>query len=416
VLESLGLLEQNAFQQRLFWAALRAMQLGVRVDLERRAQITAELGLAIEDCDRFISDVLGHPLNVRSSPQMAGLFYGDLAQKPVMSRAKKNQPSHVSCDDEALQVVAKREPLLRSLVDKILHRRSLSVLKTSFAEARLGEDGRMRCSLNICGTETFRLSSSQDAFGSGLNLQTIPDENTKASVKAERRGESIPNIKAMFVPDPGYTFFNLDLDRADLHVVVWEADDAELKAVLRSGADIHAENAKVLGCDRELAKSFIHGTNYGGSSRTMAIVCGISTHIADAYQRRWFGAHPGIHRWHTEVERRLNATREVHNAFGYRRHYFGRLEGLLPEALAWIPQSCVSCAINRAWVHLYENQPDIQTLLQVHDSLAGQFKTLSAEPATASIKECCKVIIPYPHPLVIPTSLKTSPVSWGACA
>jgi DNA polymerase I-like protein with 3'-5' exonuclease and polymerase domains len=402
-------MEQNAFQQRLFWAALRAMQLGVRVDLERRAEITAELGSAIEDCDRFITDVLGHPLNVRSSPQMAGLFYGDLAQKPVMSRAKKNQPSHVSCDDEALQVVAKREPLLRPLVDKILHRRSLSVLKTSFAEARLGEDGRMRCSLNICGTETFRLSSSQDAFGSGLNLQTIPDENTKASVKAERRGESIPNIKAMFIPDPGYTFFNLDLDRADLHVVVWEADDAELKAVLRSGADIHAENAKVLGCDRELAKSFIHGTNYGGSSRTMAIVCGISTHVADAYQRRWFSAHPGIRRWHTEVERRLNSTREVHNAFGYRRHYFGRLEGLLPEALAWVPQSTVACVINRAWVDLYENRPDVQVLLQVHDSLAGQFSTGKAgQPASIPP-------VPYPDPLIIPVSMKTSTKSWGDC-
>jgi len=416
VLKSLGLEEQNAFQQRLFYAALRAMQLGVRVDLERRAQITAELGQEIEKCDEFITTVLGHPLNVRSSPQMAGLFYGDLAQKPVMSRAKKGILPHVSCDDEALQVVAKREPLLRPLVDKILHRRSLSVLKTSFAEARLGEDGRMRCSLNICGTETYRLSSSQDAFGSGMNLQTIPDDNTKASVKAGARGERIPNIKAMFIPDEGYTFFNLDLDRDDLHVVVWEAGDTELKAVLREGADIHAENAKVLGCDRELAKSFIHGTNYGGSSRTMAIVCGISTHIADQYQRRWFSAHPGIHRWHKEVERKLWATREVHNAFGYRRHYFGRIEGLLPEALAWIPQSCVACIINRIWVRLYENHPEnIQVLLQVHDSLAGQFKTSWVEPATANLT-LSNQIVPYPEPLTIPLSLKTSPVSWGMCA
>src|SRR5882762_1636647 len=102
VLTSLGLESQAAFQMRLFYAALRAMQLGVRVDLERRAQITAELGSAIEDCDKFISSVLGHPLNVRSSPQMAKLFYTDLAQKPVLSRAKKGQPPHVSCDDEAL--------------------------------------------------------------------------------------------------------------------------------------------------------------------------------------------------------------------------------------------------------------------------------------------------------------------------
>ena len=37
----------------------------------------------------------------------------------------------------------------------------------------------------------------------------------------------------MFVPDEGYLIADADLDRADLQVVVWEADDQDLKAKLR---------------------------------------------------------------------------------------------------------------------------------------------------------------------------------------
>jgi DNA polymerase I len=414
VLESLGLEGQAHFQMRLFYAALRAMQLGVRVDFERRAQIAQELKATIEECDEYIAGVLGHPLNVRSSTQMAKLFYEDLEQKAVMSKGTKNIPPHITCDDQALQTVAKREPLLGPLINKILHRRGLSVLQSTFIEARVGEDGRMRCSMNICGTETFRLSTSRDAFGSGLNLQTIPDAKTKASVKAGKRGEHIPNVKTIFVPDEGYTFFNLDLDRADLHVVVWEAEDNELKEMLRNGVDFHAENAKVLNCNRELAKSFLHGTNYGGSARTMAMNCGIPVHVADVMQTRWFSAHPGIKRWHARVQRMLIEKREVHNAFGYRRHYFDRPDSLLPEALAWIPQSTVACAINRAWVALTEEEPTVQVLLQVHDSLAGQFPN-DGMPYPDVIKTLSRITIPYPQYLTIPVSLKTSTESWGAC-
>lgn len=417
VLSSLGLEEQAAFQMRLFFAALRAMQLGVRVDLERRAQITQELSVAIEDCDRFISDVLGHPLNVRSSPQMAGLFYGDLAQKPVMSRAKKGQPPHVSCDDEALQVVAKREPLLRPLVDKILHRRSLSVLKTSFAEARLGEDGRMRCSMNICGTETFRLATSQDAFGSGLNMTTIPDSKTQTAIKAGLRGETVPNIKSMFIPDEGYTFFDLDLKKADLQIVAKEAEDKELMEILQDdSADVHAENAKLLGCDYKLARIWVHATNYGASAKTSAAHCGITLQTSELYRSRWFAAHPGILRWQKGIEAELHAKHEVSNIFGYRRHYFERIDGLLPEALAWKPQSTVACVINRAWVNLCEQLPEVQVLQQVHDSLAGQIPTSRVAALLPRIRELSTIQLPYPTPFSIPLSIKTSPASWGSCA
>lgn len=407
----------NDFQQRLFYAALRAMQLGVRIDMAKKQALSRQLVAAAEGTMEWIEDVVGHPLNPRSAPTMQKLFYEDFAQKVVMTRAKPGQPSRPTCDDEALELIGRREPLLAPLCNKILHWRSLMTLQDNFLSASVSEDdGRMRSSYNICGTETYRFSSSEDAFSSGMNLQNIPHKGSKSYLKAVERGETLPNLKLMFVPDPDWTFFEIDLERADLHVVVWEANDQEMKAVLREGADIHTENAKILGCNREMAKSWVHGTNYGGSPTTMARACGISIHMATQYQKRWFAAHPGILQWHIRVAAELNKLRCVSNKFGYVRHYFDRPDTLLPKALAWIPQSTVACVINRAWVNLYDNlYKDVHVLLQVHDSLAGQYPT-SRKFTPQLIRDYSRIIVPYPDPLIIPITMKTSTSSWGECA
>ena len=54
----------------------------------------------------------------------------------------------------------------------------------------------------------------------------------------------LPNVRVLYIPDAGYDFFNADLDRADLQVVIWEADDDDLRQMVAEGIDIHAENAK----------------------------------------------------------------------------------------------------------------------------------------------------------------------------
>jgi DNA polymerase I len=233
----------------------------------------------------------------------------------------------------------------------------------------------------------------------------------------------------------------MDLDRADLQVVAWEADDPVLKEALKLGVDLHLLNAyAITGREppdlarlveshedyegiragmkkgRQFAKSWCHGTNYGGKPRTMAAAAGITVYESELAQKRYFGRYPGILKWHERTMEQLNTKRYVENKFGYRRYYFDRLDSLLPEALAWVPQSTVACYINRVWVAIYDNVPDVWVLLQVHDSLAGQFPTHKAEFLKARMKEeAKKIIVPYDDPLIIPVGIKTSPVSWGDC-
>ena len=122
---------------------------------------------------------------------------------------------------------------------------------------------------------------------------------------------NLPNIRELFLPDPGYLIAEADLDRADLQVVIAEADDKDLREKCRLGVDLHIANGLDLFQKpippidelipshpnyhdhyernkkiRRFAKSFIHGTNYGGKAPTMAKASGCSVQEADRAQRR----------------------------------------------------------------------------------------------------------------------------------
>lgn len=451
--EHLGLGPVERRQQRLFWPVLSAMLRGVAVRKRAREAMAMEVQDALSVRESTLYQILGHSLNVNSPLQMQTLFYEDLKQPPVMKRvvAGGKVTMRPTCDDEALQRITAKEPLLRPITNAIADIRTLGKFHNDFILMPLDRDGRMRCSFNIAGDAagksapySYRLSSGKNAFGSGGNLQTIPSEKSKSSGKAAARGSldfKLPNIRTMYCPDPGHTIFDMDLDRADLQVVVWESDDPMLKAALRMGADIHLLNTYAMdGRDpppleelvethpkypdhrgprkhkREFAKVFCHATNYLGKARTVAAHTGRTIHEIDRAQKTWFGAHPGIEAWHDRVITQVKRHRFVENRFGYRWYIFDRVaDDLMPQAVAWIPQSTVGGVINAIWQNLYDHVPEVEVLLQVHDSLVGQFLTSKTELVREKVREYSRIVVPYEDPLIIPAGMKTSTVSWGDC-
>lgn len=407
--------EVHDFQQRLFWPVLTTMNRGLRVDTSSRGQFAFELQEEIAKRDQWLLDVLGEPLNIKSPLQMKRMFYETLGQKPILSR----KTGTVTCDDEALRKIAEREPLLQPVTKKIAELRSLGVFLSTFVNAPLDTDGRMRCSFNIGGTETYRFSSSKNAFNSGLNLQNIPKGGGDDELE-------LPNVRSLFIPDPGMTFFDIDLSSADLRIVVWESDEPEFKAMLKAGADPYTEIAKEFYNDpsitkadprRQTFKSFAHGTNYLGTAKGLAERLGLSIHDAEKTQKWYFGRFPKIKKWQDDLKDQVYKRRMVQNVFGYRCYFFDRIEGtIFNQAAAWIPQSTVACLINRAYVAIHEQLTDVQILLQVHDSLAGQYPTHLGDWMIKQIVEKAEIPLPYAgDPLTIPVGVKTSTSSWGDC-
>lgn len=413
-IDAMGLREVHDFQQSLFTPVLNTMNRGVRCDTKLRSSMAMSLMDEIARREQWMIDVLGFPVNIKSPKQMQELFYDIFKQKQIFNR----KTGTVTCDDEALGKMADREPLLRPLTRKIQELRSLGVFLSTFVNAPLDTDGRIRCSFNIAGTETYRFSSSTNAFGTGLNLQNIPKGGGEDELE-------LPNVRNLFIPDPGHTFFDIDLSSADLRIVTWEADEQEMKAMLRAGLDPYTEIAKEFYHDqsitkadprRQTFKSFAHGTNYLGTAKGLAERLGLSVHEAEKTQNWYFGRFPRIKKWQDDLKDQVTKRRMVQNVFGYRCYFFDRIEGtIFNQAAAWIPQSTVGCLINRGYVNIHNNLKQVEVLLQVHDSLAGQYPSHLGDWAQKRILEECSIKLPYDDPLIIPVGLKTSTKSWGEC-
>ena len=256
----------------------------------------------------------------------------------------------------------------------------------------------------------------------------------------------LPNIRRMFVPDPGYEIAEADLSGAEAQVVAWEANDADLKAAFRAGVNIHIKNARdvfpevVRGWSDEAIKATsypggiyyinkrcVHATHNGGTPEGLAHAIGIPVNDARNFQRIWFDLHPGILLYKGRVNDQLmglwewpdgvKRTRVVYNAFGYRIPFFDRIKSLLPKALAWIPQSTVAVTTVIGATRLHKTIDWVQILLQCHDSLVFQYPiAMSTTANLAKIKAALEVEVPFDDPLTIPWGLKTSRVSWGDCS
>lgn len=243
----------------------------------------------------------------------------------------------------------------------------------------------------------------------------------------------MPNIRKILVPDPGYILIDVDLKGADARVVAWEADDEPLKTAFREGIDIHARNAEEIWptgrpladyrtdealyksamSPRQKAKVGVHAVNYGCKARTLGEHLQISTGVAQTFIDRWFYLHPAIEKWHRRIERQLWNERKVVDAFDFCRRYFDRVEGLLPEALAWIGQSTTAIAIDILMVRLAREVPEAELLLQTHDSVTFQVLHMDFARLWPRIRAACVVTVPYPDPLEMPVEFAISEKSWG---
>lgn len=198
-----------------------------------------------------------------------------------------------------------------------------------------------------------------------------------------------------------------------------------MKAMLREGLDPYTEIAKEFYHDptiskkdprRQTFKSFAHGTNYLGTAKGLAERLGLSVHEAEKTQKWYFQKFPRILKWQNNLKDQVTKRRMVENVFGYRCYFLDRIEGtIFNQAAAWIPQSTVACLINRAYVKIDAEQPEVDILLQVHDSLAGQYPTHLGDWARDRIVKAAEIPLPYPDPLIIPVGVKTSAKSWGDC-
>ncbi|KKN64445.1 hypothetical protein LCGC14_0491330 [marine sediment metagenome] len=177
VIKAFGLTEQYAFQMKTNATAFNMMLRGVNVNKELKAQCSLELSEVLINLRNYVEYILSGfsifgPKGV-SSKKMMTLAYQIFKLPPKYRQAGKKKA--LTANKEAVEEWCHSvEPIFRPVLEAIREFRSLLVYKSTFADSALDWDGRFRCSINVSGAETFRFSTSTDAFGFGTNMQNLP--------------------------------------------------------------------------------------------------------------------------------------------------------------------------------------------------------------------------------------------------
>lgn len=172
--------EQMEFKMQTNRLCLRMMNRGVRYDEKRRGPMLCELmnvqttyqrellGIIPQDMVKPHKGKKNETFWFNSAQQTATLFYDILGFDEVRKRTTGSR----TVGKEALPVLMRKYPEFSGL---FLRLDNLGSLDTTIQviNMKTEHDGRVRCSYNPGGTETHRLSSSENVFGRGTNLQNL---------------------------------------------------------------------------------------------------------------------------------------------------------------------------------------------------------------------------------------------------
>lgn len=377
---------------------MAATATGIRVDVDARGRLLLAVEREIADLQRQLDSAAGGSINVKSPKQVAALLYNKLG---LPAKHKRGSGAETT-DAAALTKLAEKHP--HPVLSIILGIRERRDIVERYLSTPLDADGRMRCSFDITGTRTGRLSSRASIFGSGTNLQNQPEV-----------------IRRVFIADPGKVFVSSDFSQAEARVVAYYAGEEQLISLFSDpDRDVHKENASrifnipigsITYDQRYLAKRIIHASNYGMQADKFVQV--VNGDAADSYGHKGTGItitlseatrllelyhllYPGIRqRFWKDVERDLRATRTLDTPFGRKRTFFGRWsDKLLMEAYAYKPQSCVGDLCCKAMAMVHRRLPaGAALLLNVHDSILVQCDPGDVEAVTGIMQECMTIPI-----------------------
>ena len=398
---------------------------GVKVDFSRRKELTKKYELRQKETHAQLTNLLGYELNSMSAPQVAVCLFKGL-----------KCPHRAAVDNDTIVALLgnniKDERRVK-ILNLILDDRRLRKLLGTYLYASLDFDGRMRTSYRIDGTETGRTSTGilkapRRMEKIGWAFQTI----TKS-------GDFGEDLRSILIPDDGMEFAEIDSSQAEARVVALLANDSETLNLFNSGIDVHSFTAsKICGipiesvgkdsAERFLGKRGRHSYNYDIGKRELMLTINsdakrfhvdlvISEFKASQILKKLDALMPNVRGvFHKEVERILSETRTLETPFGRKRTFFDRWsDKLKKESYAYLPQSTVADNTKRAMLMFKRARPDIDILIESHDSFLVQYPTNQRDTLLPLLRMCMELPIDFKTcslsrgTLSIPSEIKIGP-------
>ncbi len=355
-LEQLGMHDfYCGYVMPLYRALGEVTTVGVKIDPVEQDKFRWWYTMQAEAIQAELNEELGYELNVRSNPQMMKLLYEDLGLKPKLNRKTKRP----SADKNALALLAEETDNL--LLNRIVKLRSLQTLLSTFVEARLDDDGRIRTSYGV--TETGRLTSTETIRHTGANLQNIPKE-----------------YRATFIADEGHKLISADKSQAEARAVAWLSNCTAMKDVFKSGEDLFRWVGSIVFDkrpdditynERQDSKRVVHGSDYRMGVKLFSVHIKKPLNEAKVIQGRYFSRFGEIRAWQNWIEKQVATVGRIETPFGRLRIFTGRYdENTYKEAIAFQPQSTVADDVNMGLLQLHYTLPEgARLILQVHDEV-----------------------------------------------
>ncbi|QOY92006.1 DNA polymerase I [Paludibaculum fermentans] len=362
-------------------------------------RMEAEIGKLTDD----IFGLAGKPFNLNSPKQLGEILFEDL-KLPTQGKTGKTKAYSTAAD--VLETLALEHPIAQ----KILEYRQLAKLKGTYVDALpmllSPADHRLHTTFNPAGAATGRLSSSNP------NLQNIP-------VRTELGRE----IRAAFVPDPGWTMLVADYSQIELRLLAHYSGDTLLVDSFRRNEDIHTRTAsEVFGVPqlmvtpemRRNAKAVNFGIVYGQTAFGLAAQLGIGRDEADRYIRNYFDMYAGVKKW---IEATIAEVRQR----GYtltldgRRRPIPDIAAKNPNARSFAERTAVNTplqgtaadliklAMIRVDAEITKRKLQTRMLLQVHDELVLECPPSELEEATRLVKSTMESVVKLKVPLLVET-------------
>lgn len=439
------LLKESSKLQELYWfqqekvapVLVDMMNRGVKIDKDRKEELYTFFHDLMGDITNKINEVLGFDFNQNSTPQKKKLFTEFFGMT-----LKKKKGGNETCDASAMLSYIEEYPLYRPFLTLLLEYASLKVFVNTFLGMRLDDDNRARTAYNIAGTATGRLASRKNVWGNGANLMNIPEKgkiNLRYAVEVleeamevsedslfnelEVEGSiALPNVKKIFLPDEGKELADADYSGADAMIVAWDSECKWLIDFFETKNEKLYAYIASMHLQREITsnspeyksyKAVMHGTNYGLGLDKLTNMLRIPYESAKELQEFYFNLCPEIKTWHNRIKTDISKKGYIENIFGRRGWFIDKNDPTLyNKAYAFIPQSSIADLMNHAMVNIAAN-PNIEILLQVHDSAVVQYPIEIAEQCRKDLKDAMEFYLPYEHPLKIPADMKVSRISYG---
>lgn len=253
-----------------------------------------------------------------------------------------------------------------------------------------------------------------------------------------------------------------DYSQAEARVVAWKGPVPSLKVWFNEGVDVHTQVARQIAKfvqtrgirmprnlfmtkpweayakgdpERDLAKSTVHGNNYGLGKRKFALLTGLPEAYAGQVQDIYHHLFPEVRSGYQRgIENELRKTRTLTTAQGWTRTFYDIWsDDLLRIAYAFYPQSTVGAMLVKTLIdvcQVFEDETDglltperirsqgMDCQLQIHDAIgvATEDDPAVLEYTARTMKRLAEhPIVVGGEELVIPFDFKVG-YSWGDLA